>query len=102
MSVMVTDEGLVSVVVKSTFGEKPGWVAPMAVVLSNTETVVALELATARSGLLSPLRSPMASASGAGPVMKSNPAEKLAVAARSSVVLRKTETLDEDTFATAI
>ena len=58
MSPMLTDLGLVPVV-KSTLVAKVGVVAPVGVVLSRIEAVLLLMFATAKSGLPSPLMSPM-------------------------------------------
>ena len=56
---------------KVCWAAKVGVVAPGAVVFSSTDTVLALSLATMRSGLPSPLRSPTVTEMGFGPVAKS-------------------------------
>ena len=60
---------------KSTLEEKEGVEDPGVVVLKNTETLLEKKLATARSGLPSPFRSPMETEKGKAPVVKSNLAE---------------------------
>ena len=71
-------------------------------VLRNTETVAELLLATARSGLPSPSKSPIATEEGLVPVVKSTLAAKLLAAILPLVdVLRNTETVFELLFATA-
>src|SRR5262249_27394780 len=58
-------------VAKSCVGAKVGVVAPGAVVLRNTDTLLEIRLATATSGLPSPLKSPIATDLGLVPVAKS-------------------------------
>jgi len=56
---------------KSTLVAKVGVVAPVVVVLSRMEAVLLLLFATAKSGLPSPLMSPMLTEMGPLPVVKS-------------------------------
>ena len=76
-------------VVKSTFDANPR--EPGALKFPNTETVLSIGFTTAKSGLPSPLRSPMATLNGFVPVVKSTfeakPKEP------KEVVFLKTETL---------
>ena len=58
-------------VVKSVLEEKEGIEAPGAVKFKNTETLVELLFATAKSGLPSPFRSPIEIERGLIPVVKS-------------------------------
>jgi len=88
-------------VLKSLFAENVGVVAPGVVVFKNTETVVSLRFGTARSGLPSPLRSPIKTDSGPVPVVKSVLAENEGVGTPIAVVFNNTETVPEVTFATA-
>jgi len=88
-------------VVKSALTEKVGVEAPGVVVFKNTETLVELALATAKSGLPSPLRSPIETDTGVFPVVKSVLAEKLGVDAPGVVVFKNTETLVEFWLAVA-
>jgi hypothetical protein len=68
---MATELGL-EPVVKSTFAANdPEVMLPLVLVLWNTDTVFELRLATAKSGLPSPSKSPMATENGAVPVVKS-------------------------------
>ena len=80
---------------KSVFVEKLGVAAPGAVVFRSTETVNVALFETARSGIPSPLRSPMAAEYGPSPVVKSVFAENVGVAAPGGVVFRKTDTEEE-------
>jgi len=70
MSPMLTEKGLMPVG-KSTLVAKVGVVAPVVVVLSRMEAVLLLLFATAKSGLPSPLMSPMLTEMGPLPVVKS-------------------------------
>ena len=101
-SPMATEEGVVPVV-KSTLAAKLfASMVPLVEVLRKTETVLDDEFATARSGLPSPSRSPMATDCGAVPVVKSTLAAKLLEAMLPlAEVLRKTEKVFEAQFATA-
>ena len=99
-SPMATEQGL-SPAVKSTLAAKlPGVILPLLEVLRKTETLPVVPFATARSGLPSPSRSPMAIERGAVPVVKSTLAAKLTVPLLE-VVLRSTETVLGPKFATA-
>ena len=49
---------------KSAWPQKLAWSAPGAVVFNSTDTVLEFKLAMARSGLPSPLRSPIATEKG--------------------------------------
>ena len=70
--------------------------------LRNTETLLVPKFAAASSGLPSPSRSPMATDWGPVPVVKSTLAAKLLVVMLPLVdVLRKTETVLDELFATA-
>ena len=75
-------------------------VAPGAVVLSSTETVLADAFATARSRRPSPLRSATATETGLFPVGKSCLAAKLGVSAPGAVWFRSTDTLFDPELAT--
>jgi hypothetical protein len=66
MSPMLTEVGRLPVM-KSTLGAKVGVVAPLAVVLSRMEAVLSLKFAVAKSGLPSPLMSPMLTEVGVRP-----------------------------------
>src|SRR5947207_15657606 len=73
-----------------------GGVAVTVLVFISTETVLEPRLATARSGLPSPLRSPTATDAGLVPAAKANGARKVAAPLPNS-----TETLLEPKLATA-
>ena len=75
-------------------------VSPGTVVLSSTETVLALTFATIRSGLPSPLTSAAVTEKGTDPVAKVCCAAKLGVVAPGAVVLSSTETVLSLRFAT--
>ena len=92
MSPMLTDLGLLPVG-KSTLVAKVGVVALVAVVLSRIETVLSPQFATAKSGLPSPLRSPMLTDSDLLPVVKSTLGAKVGVVALVAVVLSRMEAL---------
>lgn len=81
-----------SPVLKSVFAENDGVAAPVVVVFKNTENVFELLFGTTKSGLPSPLRSPIAAVYGNSPVEKSVFAVKAGVDAPGVVVLNKTET----------
>src|ERR671933_489437 len=87
---MLMEWGLVPVG-KSTLGEKVGVAAPVAVVLSRMEALLLPLFATAKSGLLSPLMSPMLTEMGLAPVVKVTWEEKVGVAAPVAVVLSRME-----------
>jgi len=70
MSPMLTERGLLPVG-KSTLVAKVGVVALVAVVLSRMETLSPTMFAVAKSGLPSPLMSPMLTERGKAPVVKS-------------------------------
>ena len=93
-SPMATDCGDVPVV-KSTLAAKLlAVMLPLAEVLRNIDTLLEVKLATTRSSLPSPSRSPMATEAGDVPVVKSTLAAKLlAVMLPLAEVLRNTETL---------
>jgi len=90
MSPMLTETGAVPVV-KSTLGAKVGVVAPVAVVLSRMEAVLSMRFTTAKSGLPSPLKSPMLTDLGLAPVVKSTLVSKVGVVAPGAVVLSRME-----------
>src|SRR5919199_1071257 len=100
MSPMLTERGPVPVG-KSTLGEKVGVAPPVSVVLSRMEALPLLEDATAKSGLLSPLMSPMLTEMGPAPVVKVTWEEKVGVAAPVAVVLSRMEAVSLPTFTTA-
>ena len=100
---MATDSGL-DPVAKSTLAAKLlALMLPLKDVLRKTDTLpTLLSFATARSGLPSPSRSPMATDCGAVPVAKSTLAAKLlAVMLPLAEVLRNIDTLLAPEFATA-
>ncbi len=103
MSPMLTDSGRspVAPVVKSTLVEKVGVAAPVAVVLSRMEVVLLEVFPTAKSGLPSPLMSPMLTDLGLVPVVKSTLVEKVGVAAPVAVVLSRMEVVLLTWFPTA-
>ena len=68
---------------------------------SRTDTVFEKKLATAKSGMPSPLRSPTATQSGAEPVLKSSLGEKLGVTDPGAVVFKRTDTRFDPVSATA-
>ena len=78
-----------------------GVVAPLAVVFSRMETVLLLVFATAKSGLPSPLKSPMLTNWGALPVVKSTLVAKVGVVAPLAVVLSRMEAVLLPLFAVA-
>ncbi len=88
-------------VVKSTLVAKVGVVAPVVVVLSRMEALVLPLFATAKSGLPSPLMSPMLTDVGLVPVVKSTLVAKVGVVALVAVVLSRMEALLLLRFATA-
>src|SRR5919199_1073109 len=88
MSPMLTERGPVPVG-KSTLGEKVGAAVPVGVVLSRMEALPLLKFATAKSGLLSPLMSPMLRDWGEVPVAKSKLEEKVGVAPPVAVGLSR-------------
>ena len=79
---------------KSTLAAKElAVIAPVVLVFLNTETEVLPLFATAKSGLPSPSRSPMATPKGDAPVVKSTLAAKeLVVIAPVVLVFLNTET----------
>ena len=89
MSPMLTERGLVSVG-KSTLVAKVGVVALVAVVFSRMEALK-LSFAVAKSGLPSPLMSPMLTDLGKSPVRKVTWVAKVGVAALVAVVLSRME-----------
>ena len=99
-SPMETETGLLPVV-RSVLEEKVGVAAPLVVVLKNTEILSEKLFATTKSGLPSPLRSPMEIEKGLLPVVKSVLEEKEGVVAPLVVVFKNTETLSELLLATA-
>src|SRR5688572_613543 len=88
-------------VAKPNLVAKVGVVAPVIVVPSNTETLLELALATARSGLVSPLKSAIATKAGLAPAAKSVFGEKVGELAPIEVVSRRIETELELPLATA-
>ena len=82
-----------SPVFKSTLGAKVGVVAPVGVVLMRMEVVLLLRFATATSGFLSPLMSPMLTELGSAPVFKSTLGAKVGMVVPVAVVLRWMEVL---------
>src|SRR5436853_171987 len=95
---MATEKGK-DPVAKDCCAAKEGVVAPGVVVFSSTDTLSVLALATARSGLPSPLRSPMATERGPVPVAKVCWKPKVGVVAPGAVVLSSTDTLLESRLA---
>ena len=91
-SPILTEKGLAPVG-KSTLVAKVGVVAKVAVVLSRIEAVLLVPFATAKSGLPSPLKSPMLKDLGLLPVAKVTWVAKVGVAARVVVVLSRMEML---------
>jgi len=87
---------------KFVLAEKVGVDAPGIVVFKKTETEVESAFVTTISGFPSPLKSPIATDVGWGPVEKSVFAEKVGVALPAGVVFNKTETVFELPFAAAI
>src|SRR6476661_389361 len=100
MSPMLTDWGLLPVV-KSSLVAKVGVEAPVGVVLSRMEAVLSLLFATAKSGLPSPLMSPMLMAPGLRPVAKLPWGTKVGEVAPVGIVLSRMETLFSLMFAKA-
>jgi hypothetical protein len=75
---------------------EPAVITPLLLVLRKIDTVAEFQLATARSALPSPFRSPMATPSGFVPVVKSTlDANEPDVTAPLLLVLRKTDTVLE-------
>ena len=85
--------------VKSTLGAKVGVVAPVLVVLSRIEASLN-SFATAKSGLPSPLKSPMLTEAGRVPVVKSTLGAKVGVVAPMGVVLSRIDVVSLLKFAT--
>jgi len=100
MSPMLTEMGPAPVV-KVTWEEKVGVVAPVAVVLSRMETSLLPRFTTAKSGRSSPLMSSMLMEKGLVPVVKVTWEEKVGVAAPVAVVLSRMEAVLLLMFATA-
>jgi len=100
MSPMLTEAGVVPVV-KSALEAKLGVVAPVAVVLSRMEALLSVAFPTAKSGLPSPLMSPMLTEMGKLPVVKSTLGAKVGVVALVAVVLSRMEALLSVAFPTA-
>src|SRR5919199_1333246 len=100
MSPMLRDWGEVPVG-KSTLEEKVGVAPPVAVVLSRMEALLLPAVATAKSGLPSPLMSSMLMEKGLVPVGKSTLGEKVGVGAPVAVVLSRMEAVLLLMFATA-
>src|SRR4029079_10231543 len=98
-SPIATDNGL-SPVGKSCLLAKLGVAAPGAVVLSSTDTVLELILATAMSSFPSRFRSATVTNTGPVPVAKSCLGAKVEVADPGAVVLNSTDTVFETEFAT--
>ena len=86
---------------KVTWVAKVGVVAPVAVVLSKMEALLSLKFATAKSGLPSPLMSPMLTDLGLLPVGKVTMEAKVGVAAPVAVLLSRMEAVALSEFATA-
>src|SRR6476469_3648111 len=99
-SPMLMEAGLVPVA-KGTWVAKVGVAAPGAVVLSRMEAVLLPAFATAKSGLPSPLKSPMLMEAGLVPVAKGTWVAKVGVAAPVAVVLSRMEAVLLPAFATA-
>ena len=78
---------------KVFWAAKAGAVAPTAAVFSSTDTLLSVMLATARSGLPSPLKSPTASGWGPEPTAKVTCAAKEGAVAPAGVVLSSTDTV---------
>jgi hypothetical protein len=97
---MLTDVGL-SPVVKGTWVAKVGALAFVAVVLSRMEAVSLTAFAVAKSGLPSPLKSPMLTERGPVPVEKGTWVAKVGVLAPVVVVLSRMEALSGLKFAVA-
>jgi hypothetical protein len=95
-SPMANETGPVPVVKSTLVAKLLELMLPLLEVLRYTETVVEPEFATAKSGLPSPSKSPMATERGLDPVMKSTLAAKLLELILPLVeVLRNTETVSE-------
>src|SRR5262249_14995600 len=88
-------------VVKAFRVAKEDVVAAVGVVLSSTDTVLAPQLVTTRSGLRSQLKSPTAREWGAVPVAKFCWVAKEEVAAPAGVVLSSTDTVSAPRLAIA-
>src|SRR6476661_3574618 len=99
-SPMLMEAGLVPVA-KGTWVAKVGVAAPVAVVLSRSEEVLLPAFATAKSGLPSPLMSPMLMEAGLVPVAKGTWVAKVGVAAPVAVVLSRMEAVLLSRFAVA-
>ncbi len=99
-SPMLTEMGPLPVG-KVTWGEKVGVAAPVGVVLSRMEALLPELFATAKSGLPSPLMSPMLREKGRKPVGNSTWLAKVGVVAPVAVVLSRMEALLPELFATA-
>jgi hypothetical protein len=97
---MLTDVGL-SPVVKGTWVAKVGALAFVAVVLSRMEAVSLTAFAVAKSGLPSPLKSPMLTERGPVSVEKGTWVAKVGVLAPVVVVLSRMEALSGLKFAVA-
>ena len=98
-SAAVTETGSLPVA-KVCWVAKLGVVAPGAVVLSSTDTVLSARFATIRSGLPSPLMSAAVTESGSLPVAKVCWVAKVGVVAPGAVVLSSTDTVLPPKFAT--
>src|SRR5271168_4657778 len=99
ISAVVTEYGVLPVA-KGCWVAKLGVLAPGAVVLSSTDTVLPLSFATIRSGLPSPLISAAVTETGPLPVAKVCWVAKLGVLAPGAVVLSSTDTVLPLSFAT--
>ena len=73
---MATEIGAAPIAKSTRSAKEPAAILPLLPVLRNTETVFELKLATAKSGLPSPSKSPMATEYGLVPVAKSTRAAK--------------------------
>src|SRR4028119_2386617 len=100
MSPMLRGMGLAPVV-EGPWGAKVGVPAPVGVALSRMEAVSLLKFAVAKSGLPSPLMSPMLTEKGSAPVGKGTWVAKVGVPAPVGVVLSRMEALLLFKFATA-
>jgi hypothetical protein len=86
---------------KSTAGAKEGVDEPAGVVFSSTDTVLLNWLATTRSGLPSPLKSPIATEVGSVPAEKLTAGAKEGVEDPGGVVFSRTDTVLLPALATA-
>ena len=100
MSPMLTEKAPAPVG-KVTWVAKEGMAAPVVVVLSRMETVLLIWFGTAKSGLPSPLMSPMLTQKGLMPVAKGTLVAKVGVVAPVGVVLSRMEAVLLFLFATA-